>query len=61
MPGINEQQDPPVMPESADSGEVEAPDSEPSLFAGKLPIKVALEQLRLRLLDLTGRNRQINF
>lgn len=32
-----------------------------SLFAGKLPIKVALNELRLRLLDLTGRNRLINF
>jgi very-short-patch-repair endonuclease len=35
--------------------------SEDSLFAGKVPIKVALQQLRLRLLDLTGRNRLINF
>ena len=34
--------------------------SGPSLFAGKIPIKVALEELRLRLLDLTGRNRLIN-
>jgi len=31
-----------------------------SLFAGKVPIKVALNELRLRLLDLTGRNRLIN-
>lgn len=33
----------------------------PSLFAGKVPIEVALNELRLRLLDLTGRNRLINF
>lgn len=33
----------------------------PSLFAGNVPIKVALNELRLRLLDLTGRNRLINF
>ena len=61
MPASNEQQERSVMQESDDSGEAEVRDSEPSLFAGKLPIKVALEQLRLRLLDLTGRNRQINF
>lgn len=30
-------------------------------FAGKLPIAVALNELRLRLLDLTARNRLINF
>jgi len=61
MPDISEHQEPSVNPAIADSGEVGTPDSEPSLFAGALPIKVALEQLRLRLLDLTGRNRQINF
>lgn len=33
----------------------------PSLFAGKVPIEVALNELRLRLLDLTGRNRLINY
>ena len=33
----------------------------PSLFAGNVPISVALNELRLRLLDLTGRNRLINF
>lgn len=32
-----------------------------NLFAGKLPIKAALDELRLRLLDLTGRNRLVNF
>lgn len=32
-----------------------------SLFAGNVPIKEALNQLRLRLLDLTGRNRLVNF
>lgn len=35
--------------------------SGPSLFAGKVPIKAALDELRLRLLDLTGRNRLVNF
>lgn len=45
---------------AVDQGE-KAHESEPSLFAGKLPIEAALEQLRLRLLDLTGRNRLINF
>jgi hypothetical protein len=32
-----------------------------SLFAGNVPIKAALNELRMRLLDLTGRNRLINF
>ena len=32
-----------------------------SLFGGRLPIEAALNELRLRLLDLTGRNRLINF
>lgn len=32
-----------------------------SLFSGSVPIAKALEELRLRLLDLTGRNRLINF
>lgn len=31
------------------------------IFEGKTPIPQALEQLRLRLLDLTGRNRLLNF
>ena len=34
--------------------------TDPSLFAGKVPIEVALNELRLRLLDLTGRNRLVN-
>lgn len=35
---------------------------EPSgLFSGKVPIEVALNELRLRLLDMTGRNRLVNF
>jgi hypothetical protein len=32
-----------------------------SLFAGSVPVEIALEQLRDRLLDLTGRNRLLNF
>lgn len=37
-------------------------DAEPTgLLGGKVPIQVALQELRLRLLDLTGRNRLINF
>jgi hypothetical protein len=35
--------------------------SGPSLFGGQVPIEVALNELRLRLLDLTGRNRLVNF
>jgi hypothetical protein len=31
------------------------------LFAGRLPIQEALAKLRLRLLDLTSRNRLLNF
>lgn len=31
------------------------------LFSGKVPIEVALDELRRRLLDITGRNRLINF
>ena len=39
-----------------------SPDAPPaSLFGGRLPIEAALNELRLRLLDLTGRNRLINF
>lgn len=39
-----------------------APQPTPSsLFSGKVPIEVALEELRLRLLDMTGRNRLVNF
>jgi len=61
MPDRNEQDEPALTPENADSVDGDTSEAEPSLFTGKLPIKVALEQLRLRLLDLTGRNRQINF
>src|SRR5688500_12011980 len=32
-----------------------------NIFTGDMPIEAALNQLRLRLLDLTGRNRLINF
>lgn len=35
--------------------------SEKDIFDGSTPIPLALEQLRLRLLDLTGRNRLLNF
>jgi transcription elongation GreA/GreB family factor len=35
--------------------------SEEAIFNGTVPIRAALEKLRLRLLDLTGRNRLINF
>lgn len=49
MPGASE------TPETASTG------TGPSLFAGKVPIEVALNELRLRLLDLTGRNRLINY
>jgi hypothetical protein len=31
------------------------------LFGGSIPIRAALHELRERLLDLTGRNRLINF
>lgn len=42
--------------------DVEVQQPEPSgLFSGKVPIEVALEELRLRLLDMTGRNRLVNF
>lgn len=45
-------------------GESEAIEPQPpaqNLFVGNVPIKAALAELRLRLLDLTGRNRLINF
>ena len=38
-----------------------APESDNDLFLGKIPIAEALQRLRLRLLDLTGRNRLLNF
>ena len=46
--------------DSSTVGETEEPTTN-NPFAGKLPIAVALNELRLRLLDLTGRNRLINF
>ena len=38
-----------------------APPPEEAIFSGNVPIRAALGKLRLRLLDLTGRNRLINF
>ena len=32
-----------------------------NLFNGSIPIPAALQKLRMRLLDLTGRNRLVNF
>lgn len=49
------------MPQDSPGTEEPASEAGDSLFAGKVPIKVALNELRLRLLDLTGRNRLINF
>ena len=43
---------------------IDQPDADPEaddLFTGHVPILKALEQLRLRLLDLTRRNRLLNF
>lgn len=48
-----------AMPES--SGPSPAATAEDDLFAGRLPIREALVKLRLRLLDLTSRNRLLNF
>lgn len=45
-------------PEFANSERVDAPNN---LFNGSVPIRAALHELRMRLLDLTGRNRLINF
>jgi transcription elongation GreA/GreB family factor len=42
-------------------GEEVAANPEPSIFGGNLSIKQGLNELRLRLLDLTGRNRLINY
>lgn len=47
------------MPEA--SGPTPAAGIEDALFAGRLPIREALAKLRLRLLDLTSRNRLLNF
>jgi SpoU rRNA methylase family enzyme/very-short-patch-repair endonuclease len=54
----NQTQD--VEPQEEDPIDVQPP-AESGLFSGKMPINVALNELRLRLLDLTGRNRLINF
>lgn len=43
------------------SEEIDQGTSSPNLFTGNIPIQAALNELRLRLLDLTGRNRLINF
>ena len=45
-------------PEFANSERVDAPNN---LFSGSVPIRAALHELRMRLLDLTGRNRLVNF
>lgn len=47
------------MPEA--SGPAPESSLEDDLFAGRLPIREALGKLRLRLLDLTSRNRLLNF
>ncbi|MBC7548307.1 MAG: DUF4011 domain-containing protein [Polaromonas sp.] len=45
-------------PEFANS---EQEDALNNLFNGSIPIPAALHELRMRLLDLTGRNRLVNF
>src|SRR5689334_4913189 len=47
------------MPE--DSGPPLSASVTDELFSGRLPIKEALAKLRLRLLDLTSRNRLLSF
>ena len=49
------------MPVANESPEHQAQATAPSLFGGTVPIRAALNELRLRLLDLTGRNRLVNF
>lgn len=49
------------MTATIENAEEAQPQAAQSLFAGKVPIHVALRELRLKLLDLTGRNRLINF
>lgn len=49
------------MPERENNQSEEAPETNSELYSGKLPIGEALSQLRLRLLDLTARNRLLNF
>ena len=48
------------MPEQSAADEP-TPAEEPSIFGGNVPIANGLNSLRLRLLDLTGRNRLVNF
>ena len=45
-------------PEFANSEQEDAPNN---LFNGSVPMRAALHELRMRLLDLTGRNRLVNF
>ena len=45
-------------PEFANS---EQEDALNNLFNGSIPIRAALQELRMRLLDMTGRNRLVNF
>jgi len=47
--------------EQESAGSVGAPPPLDELFGGGLPIAQALQKLRLRLLDLTARNRLLNF
>ena len=49
------------MPEQENEQIGEAPAAVPELFSGAFSIDEALSQLRLRLLDLTARNRLLNF
>jgi transcription elongation GreA/GreB family factor/very-short-patch-repair endonuclease len=54
-----EQEQQPNVPEASEPGPATRADDE--LFAGRFPIQEALAKLRLRLLDLTSRNRLLNF
>lgn len=49
------------MPSTNESTDDIQPQGAPSLFSGMVPAQVALNELRLRLLDLSGRNRLVNF
>ena len=49
------------MPEQENTQAAETAITAPDLFTGAFPIGEALKQLRLRLLDLTARNRLLNF
>jgi len=44
-----------------DEDQTVEPVVEDNIFSGDLPLEEALQRLRLRLLDLTGRNRLLNF